>query len=469
MLSGRLAIHLVLLASAAVLPQILGDENLGRYSAVLGLVAILEVLSSGGLHVAELRFVPPLWRSDHRAAVRLASSIWTARMVFSLVAAGVGAVWLSLSPSLGGGLSSVTAIALWIFFRAALEATRHEFLAMGSVGPMVGFELVRAITTLLVVAVVFDQSGLPAVFASLAAAHALLWGCALVLLRQRAPLSPKAFDLDALRPMLRFGAATSIGMVAAMAQAHLPVYAVANWVSLEDAALLAVSVQLFVFAQALLIAPWTAVSPAFAELDANGEFRRMREWTGAMMRWSTAGAVMTALGWAFLGGTVVQIFPDSFAPVHEAGTLMLLAVVPLTAATSLNHLLYVGGHALAASINQVVFAATTVVGVFFVVKSTTWSAPAAMAVVYGLSALAFAICAYASVVRLRSMWLPVRRTAALIVPVALCWPAVDWEVGVGLRLGALVLVGVVYSAVALVTGLIPVDEVRQIRAKATRA
>lgn len=469
MLVGRLAIHVVLLGSAVVLPRVLGDGAFGRYAAVLGMVSILEMVSSGGLHVAELKFVPPLWRTDRDEAVRVASSIWSARMVFSVLVGGIAGIWLTLSPSLGGSASVVLAICAWLVARSALEATRHEFLAMGSVSPMVSFELARAVSTLVIVVTVFQRWGLDAVFGALALGHLGLWLLAMLLLRRRSPVSLQFFDVDALRPMLRFGAATSLGMGSAMVQAHIPVYAVANWVSLEDAAPLAVAVQLFVFAQALLIGPWTAVTPLFAELDANREFERMREWTSALIRWSVAGAVVVTFGWAFLGQTVLEILPEGYASVHEAGTIMLLAVVPLTVAGALNRLLYVGGHALAASMNQVAFALATMAGLGVVLVGVSEPTASAVAAVYGFAAAIYAICAYISVVRLRSMWLPVRRTLLLAAAGVVAWPAIVWDAGLVARTGGLLLVTAVFMGVAVLAGLLPVDEIRQIKDRAARA
>ena len=58
---GRLATQVVLVVSAVAIPRALGTEAFGRYAALVAVVVILEAVASGGLHMAEIRFLAPLW------------------------------------------------------------------------------------------------------------------------------------------------------------------------------------------------------------------------------------------------------------------------------------------------------------------------------------------------------------------------------------------------------------------------
>lgn len=463
---GRLATQVVLVVSAVVIPRTLGTEAFGRYAALVAVVVILEAVASGGLHMAEIRFLAPLWHQRRtEEAVELGSSIWTIRLVLSLAAGAVALVWLAGSPTLGASAALIGAVALLVVARSALEATRQLFLSLDRVGHMVAFETARAAVIVLGAVLAYEFWGLTGVFVVVAAAVAVLAADAARRLRSIAPFSVRRYRWAAVRPVVGFSATTMIGVVAWIVQAHLPVYLVAREASLTDAAVVGITVQVYVMAQALLIAPWSALHPILAEIDSSGDPNRLREWGGVMVRWGTALSVAAALCWAFLGDVALTVLPDSFAEVHRSGTIVLVAVALLGAAVSLNTLVYVGGRSAAGSASAVAFSMVTVVGTLAVVGRVDGSLAAAVAWVYVGAAATYFACTYVALVLLRGMWLPLRRTLLLLAPAALSWPVVGWEAPVGLRALALAATLTLYAMVALGAGLLPYREVDRVVAR----
>jgi len=458
---GRLSTQAVLVVAALAIPRSLGAEEFGRYASVVAIVVMLEVVGSGGLHLAEVRFFAPAWRADPRQAVVIGSSLWTARLMLSALVALAGGVLLGVSPAVSNS-AIVVAAAVLLGVRSALEATRQLFLSLGRVGTLAAFEFARAVVTFVVVVATFGPFGLGGVFVTLAAAHAALLTLAVLVLRHHAPISIAKFDWKVLRPMLGFGGMTLIGMAAWIVQAQAPVYAVANWASLTNAAVLGITVQVYVLGQTLLLSPWTALMPILAELDASGQQERLREWGSVMMRWSTALAVLACLGWALTGGIVLSALPESFAPAHVSGTIVMASVVLLSSTVATNGLLYASGFAGTASGSQVAFAAVTVAGAAVVVTSGTADIARSLAWIYVASSAVFAGLAYLAVVVRKSMRLPLRRTGLIALPVVLAWPAQTWEAGVVVKLIAFAVFAAAYAAANLSLGLLPARELRQV-------
>jgi O-antigen/teichoic acid export membrane protein len=465
MTAGRGVTQLVLIVSAIAIPVVLGAEAFGRYAALMAVVVILEVISSGGLHLAEIRFFAPMWQDgDREEAVVLGSSIWVARLSLAVLGGMIGLVWIWVSNPLHAEWPLVLAVALLITVRSSLEASRQLFLSLGLVGRMVVFEALRGAVTLVVVVSLFTSFGLNGVFLGLVAAQGALLGFVVATLRTAVPLEMRRARWSALKPMLPFSALTLVGLVAWIAQAQFSVYAVANWVSLRQAAVVGITVQIYVMSQTLLISPWGALMPILAEIDTGGERDRLREWAGTIMRWGVAAAVFAALTWSLIGDQVLRLLPAEFAAAHVSGTIMMAAVVPLAAAAAANNILYVGGWSGTASANQVVFVFTTLIGTALVIGSRGETVANGIAWVYLIAALAFLVVAYATLVWRRNMWLPLRRTGLLALPAFLSWPAVGWHAGLGVKLAALVFAGAIYAAYGVGLGLLPLHEVRRIKA-----
>ena len=90
LVSGQIAVLVLMTVSGFVIPRLFGAESYGRYAAVMAVVAILRAASSLGLQQIGLRYLGPLWHSDERPkAIELASSLWTARTALSFIVGGL--------------------------------------------------------------------------------------------------------------------------------------------------------------------------------------------------------------------------------------------------------------------------------------------------------------------------------------------------------------------------------------------
>jgi O-antigen/teichoic acid export membrane protein len=463
---GRLATQAMLLISAFVIPRVLGLETFGLYAALMAVVAMLDSFATGGLQMAEIRFFAPAWRqADKGPAVRLASTIWLSRLVLSGTAGLLAIVWLTVFSSLPIEVRIAVLVGLVVAIRSALEATRHLFLSIGQAGRMAAFEFLRAALTLILVVLVFEWLGeLTGVFAALPIAYlALLVGAVWILLRT-VPLRVSLFDWSALRPALRFSGLTLLGSLAWAVQAQFATFAVANWVSLGEGALVALTIQIYVLFQTLIVSVRSSLLPILAEMEAAGSVRRIRMWGGVMMRWGAAGTTTAALVWSLVGESVLRLLPAEFAPVYRSGAVIMLGVIAMACAVAANGLLYVSGNAGWASFNRILFAGVTVIGVAILLAAETTGTASDVAWVYALAALVFFAASYGSLMIVRGMRLPLRRTLALAAPAALAWPAVNWDGGWALKLLALALVLVAYGAYAVGLRLLPREELKRIRA-----
>lgn len=464
MAGGRLATQAVLLLSAVVIPRVLGAEAFGLYAAVMAVIAILDALATGGLQMVEVRYLAPAWRSgERRRALELGSSIWTARLALSLVAGLAATAWLAGSPTLGLGTRLCLLLGLFAALRYAFEATRHLLLPLGHVGRMALFDLARAVLTLVVVVGVFRGFGLAGVFTALPAMQGLLLGAGLVVLLRAAPLRPGLFRPALLRPLVGFSLLTLVGVIAWVVQAQFAVYAVANWVSLEEAAILGLTVQIYALFQVLLVSARSSLLPILAELESAAERRRLRDWGGRMMRWGAAVGVVALVGWVLVGDLFLELLlPAEFAPAHASAAVILVAVILLACAVSCNGLLYVAGMAGGASANRALFAAVTVAGLLALAATGSAVTAERVAWIYVAAAALFFAVAYGMLAARRRAWLPLRRTLLLILPALAVWPALGWQAAPLAKLGALLLALAVYAGWAVVLGLLPASELRDL-------
>lgn len=465
MTGGRLATHAVLLLTALVVPRVLGAASYGRFGAAMAVVQILLTASGAGLALVEMRFLAPLWRSqDREAALDLASTLWSTRLLLSAAAAALAFVWFVLARSLDFGPLLCALLALFCFGRCATEATRSLFLSLGRVGPMMGLELLRVSLTLPVVVAGFAAAGLFGAFASLPAVYVLLLVLAVAWLQRIAPLHPTRFRWSTLRPHVGYSLSTFVGTVAGIVQSQFAVFAVASWVAPREAGYLAFAVQLFALAQGLFIAGRRALTPLLSELEAEGDRARLTHWGELMMRYAVAALAVATVCWALLGGALVDwALTPAFAPAHACGTWMLAGALFFCGGGSANGLLYVRGHARTASTNLVLYAAATLVGLVLVLaERETGGAALRIATVYALASFLFFGVSVTALRRIGRVQLPIGRSALLIAPVALAWPASAWSAGPAERAVALAVFVAAYLGAAVAGGLLPAREMREI-------
>lgn len=449
---GRVATQIVLVVSALAIPTVLGVDQFGRYATVMAVVLTLEVFGSGGLHLAETRYVAPLWSSDPEQARTVASVLWTLRMGYSVAAAIAGWAWIASS---GIGLDVAFAAALLICTRSALEATRQLFLSIGQVPAMMSYEGARAIILFAVVAGGHLAMELPGVLLSLAAAHAALGIVATAHLRRSLAVGFRIRHSQVAK-WLRFGVLTLAGLVAWMAQAQVPIYLTGTYSTISEAATFAIVVQVYALGQALLIAPWSALMPVLSELHTRKKNDSMQWWARAAMNWGVAGSVVVACTWAATGDIVLRLLPEAFGTAHTAATWALVAISFLATTPATNGVLFAMGLPGRASIHQIIFAAITLVACWLVLtrwqpdNTGTW-----LAVVYLVASACFAALGYIGLRQLSDIQLRISEPAMLMLPLIATFWILGLEWPAPMRIGVSVIAALIYLGSAIAAGLLP--------------
>ena len=463
LLTGRVATLLVLAASAVLIPRATGAEAYGLYASVLAMAAMLEALSSGGLQMAEIRYVAPAWQQgDWERALTYASTIWLTRLGLAILAAALAAPWLLSTGHLASGVI-VGFLAAYVGVRCAFEATRHLLLSVGRPGPMAWLEFARAVSVLTLVLLAFPVAGLEAVFSGLPVVQGLLLAVATAGLLSTVPLRARHFDLRVLRSVARFSTFTWVGVVAWVLQSQFAVYAAATFVSLEEAAVLAVTVQMYGTLLALLTAARTSLLPVLSEMHEGGERAALERWAGALQRWAAFLGTAGLLAWALLGDHLARLLPDQFAPIHEAGTVMLAAVVLVAGGFVANGFLYAAGLSGVASASRVAFALVTVAGVEALILARGGATAVEMTGVYLAAGAVFCVLATISVRRRLGLCVPLASSALLVAPGAVAWPLVGWEAALPTKLAAAMAALGAYLGYALALRLLRPEELRALR------
>jgi O-antigen/teichoic acid export membrane protein len=464
MLSGRLATQIVLVVSAFIIPRVLGAENYGQYAAVMAVIAIVQTLSSFGLPMVEIRELPPLKKdgSDPARAVELGSTIWVTRLILSAIAGAAALVWLAASQELAGASSILIPLGLLAFLRSAYEASRSQLLPLGSVNLYVGLDFLRVTLVLVVVVAAFSFSGLDGVFMWFSAVFVILLPVALGRLRSILPLRLLGVRWHILRRFTAYAVAAFVGELSLIAQQQFAVYVVAVRVNRLEAGVLALTIQLLTLLQVLFLTGQAALMPILAEFNASGQTARLRLWGSLMMRYGAAISCLACVGWALLGNEFLAgLLPPAFAPVHRTGTVILVGAVFFCGAMVCNGLLYIRGLPWLASASSIVYAATTVGGVLLILdldsNTALW-----ISSVYAVASVVFFSTAYLLLALGGQLWLPLRRTLLLMLPVVCAWPAVTWQANPTTRAAALVGFAVLYIVGAVALRLLPADEVREI-------
>ncbi len=464
MMTGRVAILLVVTVSGFVIPRILGPESYGEYAALLAVLAVLMMASFLGLPQVAVRFLAPIWSGDRRSeAVTLASSIRTAHLVLAVGAGAAATLWLALSPALALSLRICFLLGLLCVLQAAYRATRGLLLPVGHVGKMVAFDFLRAVLALPVVVFSFRAFGLQGVFAALTVLYAILFLASGAVLSRIIPLRFGLFRWSSLRPYASYGIATFVGMLAATVQARFSIYVVATWVAGEQAGFLAIAIQFYNLTRDLVLAARRSLMPILAELEESGQRERLRYWGGLIMRYGAAGSCVMAVGWALIGrDAIAWILTEAFAPAFPCVNAILLAVVFYCCAASCIGLLNIRGRAGVAAVNTVIYAAVTGLGLLLTVPGGSPDTALRVAWVYVVAAAVYWGGSYFSLGLLGGLWLPLRRTLLLILPAALQWPASAWDGSLLPRSAALAAFLVVYGWLATRWGLLPASEIREI-------
>ncbi len=469
--TGHAATSVVLILSGLVIPRVLGVANYGRFAAVLAVVAILVAASSCGLHSVEVRYLAPMWRGQDRSGlVKLASSVWAARLITGAVSGVVAFIWLIGSTKLGLDFGLCLMLGLFCFLRCAYEATSSLMLPAGHAGKMSGFELVRASLTLLVVTGLFWWFDLNAVFAGLVILSALLALAAIVVMLRILPLQIRQFRWSVLRPYLGYSSSAFVGMLSGILYVQLSIYVVATCVAPLEAGLLAVAMNLYALARSFFLAARRALLPLLGEMEARGEIERIRHWGSLIMRYGTAAACLMAVSWAFIGQSLIRwCLTEAFLPVYPCVAVILVSGIFFCCAASCNGLLFIRNRAGIAAGNLVIHTAIFVAGLFLVIRAEGPGTALRICGVYVGATALFGVCAYMSLARWGGIQLPLRRTMLLIVPATMVWPVLTWESSLVLHWAGLAIFLLLYWGFATLFKLLPVDEVRRLLYLARRS
>jgi O-antigen/teichoic acid export membrane protein len=463
MVSGRLATHVILIISAFIIPAILGTENYGHYAAVMAVIAILQTLSTAGLNLVQVRFLAPLWQLGPRDdAVVLGSTIWTARMFLALVAGLLAAIWFAVSGDLVSGFAVLVSLSVLAVIRSILDLSAGFFLALGRAGVLVALDLTRALLVLIVVPLAFQLAGMAGVFILLPVLIAIPCVIAATQLVRRYPFRPRHFQWRALRSNLGFSLASLTGVFSHMVQVQISIYVVAIFVARSEAGILALTLQIFAFLQGLFQSGRTSLMPILLELETRGEISRLRLWGGTIMRYGAALSCLACVVWALLGGFLISsLLPFGFGPVHGSATVILFAVAFFCCGATCNGLLFIRGRPWLGASSCVLYMVITVAGVLLLM---TWDEAIAQHIcwVYVLAAAIFFASSYVLLGCSTGLWLPLRRTLQLLLPMAVAWPAVIWQGSFGSALIAAAGFVLLYAVAAAGIGLLPVREAREI-------
>ena len=471
MTSGRLATQVVMVVSAFLIPRVLGSESYGLFAAIMAVVSIVQTGSAFGLPTVEVRFLAPLWRrADRAAAETFAATLWTARVALAVVGSAAVMLWILLSPQLGVDTALCGMLGVFALLRFALEATKSLLLPLDRVGGLAALDFARAALTLPLVVLLFPRFGMLGAFAGMTVLQGGLLVSGFRLLRGLAPVSPARFDWSTLRPHAPFAAATFAGALSSMVQVQFAVYAVASWVTREEAGYLGISVQLYSLLQVFFISARRSLMPVLSELQAAGQDARLAYWGSVMMRYSAASLSLAVVVWSLLGEAIVGVvLTDAFAPVYACATFILVATTFFCCGASCNGLLFVRELPRVGSTNSFIYAVTTIVGLLWVVEGPDDGAAVRISAVYAVAGAVFFACAYTSLGFRGGIWLPLGRTLALLLPMCVAWPATAWGASGADRAATALAFAVVYVGLAVGLGLLPRDEIREIVRTARRA
>jgi O-antigen/teichoic acid export membrane protein len=358
---GRTAAQVILLTTAVVVPNILGATDYGRLASILAFVAILEITSTGGLQVVEIRHVAPaLLRGNSLQAEIKASTVWWTKTFLALFAT-IGAVFALSSR----GFTTAPAY-LWIAFgcyalsRSLTESSRHLLLTARRTTNAAGIDIARSLIVV-AAALFYLLGGLTAVFAVMALAQVMVAAFALHAQKRVVNTPLRQFDWHFLSSNARLACVAWIGVVAWIAQSQLAVVALGASGRFAEAAVLGVGVQAFTAVQTMVIAARSAGLPEISHRFDEGHHDVISQWIGKFAWLAVSMTGLVSVIWALTGRLAVTVLPPSMDNAYRVIGLMLVATVPLAVALVIDGALFAIGAAGLATTGRVLFGLLTVV------------------------------------------------------------------------------------------------------------
>lgn len=461
---GHLIAMAILLVSVFLIPRVLGAESYGHYTALMAVVAIVQIAAACGLQQIADRYLAPLWHdpSRRREARDLASSIWTFRLGLTVLAGIVTGLWLGSSP-IEWGRGVLVAAALVTVLRTAQEATQGLFLPLGRVGRMMTFQILQAAGVLAIVLSLFSSDGLAGVFRALSWLHGILFVVAAGLLLRLVPLRPVGRPWQALRPYLGYGLSSFGAVLAGIFQQRFAVYALGVWVAARQAGLFAVGLQFYAAALGLFLAVRRALIPVLAEIEAAKDDDRLRVWGERMMRYSASLTSTLFAGWVFVGEDLLRLLISrEFVPSYTPATLLLASLVLYCTGACCDALLLIRHRADRVALMAAVHTVVVLSGMGMAILYGSDRVAVHVAFAYLGGAAVFFVLAYTTLGRVGGLWLPLGRTLLLIAPAILALAAFSWQADLTVKAAAFGAYLALYCGFAVGLGLLPWDEIRRV-------
>lgn len=358
---GRLAAQVILIVTAILVPNFLGAEDYGRLVSALALVTILEVVSSGGLQVVELRHVAPaLMAGRLRHAVRAAATIWWTRFALSVLAAIAFIAIAVAYQDEATGLGIAVSLGLYLLARAIGEASRHLLLSARRTTEVARLDAARSSVVLASALLFYRSGGLSLVIVGMAVGQILVSTGAVILQRRAIETPLSRFDATFLRANTGLAGLAWVGVVAWIAQSQTAVIVIGRRVTFVEAAILGVAVQAFMAMQTMIIFARSAGLPDVSKRHDESDHRSVSEWVGRSSIVALFLASAVAGLWLVVGQTVVGLLPSDMAPAFPVIVLMIAAVAPLAVALVIDGMLNAIGAPGLATTSRVVFGLVTI-------------------------------------------------------------------------------------------------------------
>ncbi len=416
---GRVLILGTALATAILVPRLMGPEHYGAYASIMALVALFMLVSESGIGSLEMRVLAPAWRAGSLSeSCELASTTWTLRMMTSAVA-GLGVVLvLNYSGGLGITPTVVGLIGLMAAGRFVATANSNPLVALGRRRLYIGIELGRSVAALLAVLIGFSWMGLEGAFAGLLL---IAVGASLLshrVLRSVIPFSPGRISRATLNTHRRFMLWSAPGQILGGVQFWLPLYLVGVYRPGGQAGYLAIAVQVLGVVNAVAASARLGMMPNLAELVETRRRAQLRRWGSLILRLGSTINCLGILLWLGVGRALVDLlWSFAYQPVFEVIALMLFAHVFLSAGALFQSLLNLHGRAASASLNTLGFTSATLAGTWLGLATGAGQIALWVAGTHAVAAGIFATTGYLTLGLREGIWMPIGK--AMLPPIAL--------------------------------------------------
>ncbi len=422
--TGQIAITVVSIVTAILLPRTLQPYDYGVYSAVFAILIFVQQTMSFGIPSVGYRYVGPSWFANERdKAIKAAGALWTAVLILSSLGAAAVFTWIFTTSRLGIGLTLSAAVAFVFFVKNGTALMNTMLIAVGQVRAQVGLELLSKIGQLAMVLSMYLLFNLNAVFIGLAVFSTGVFFLVWARLFKTIPVKFDPFFFDTIKPFRRYLLMNYVGGVSVAVQTSLSIFIVAVVVSIESAALIAVAMQAVNVLRSLVGSAIRVLLPILAGFDLKGQDSRFFYWGGLILRMSVFIVVITSLGWAFIGqATIETLLTDTYRDCYQMIMLGLLYLMFFVVGSTHTRLINIKGFAGTAFVSNLIHLAGTTIGFIWIIISAPVSSPIhALLWVNIMAASVFACWSIYSFWRVTKVNLDIARALGLCLPLPCIW------------------------------------------------